>query len=167
MKRITVQVGTYDGSQKNVVFTGELLKTQREFDAPNDESRGTQYELYRVPKGYRVYEKRWANGQGHQKRQNYAKLSRVLTQAELLEKFPLLANYAGIIATDNADPDELINENEKTILLAANAEGTRLLPYTLANVEELIELAFFVSAQEDIPEDIQTEFKGVLERLAD
>lgn len=117
MEKITVRVGRYDGSQKDIVFIGELLKTQQEFDAPGDKSRGTEYTLYRVPNGYKVYERRWANGQG-QKRQNYAKFSRVYTQTELLEKFPLLANYAGIFETEEVDDE--ISEKEKTILLAAS-----------------------------------------------
>lgn len=104
MQKITVQIGSYAGAVKNVTFSGELLKTRREFDAPNDESHGTQHNLYRVSRGYRVYEKRWTNG-GGVKRQNYAKLSKVLTKAELLEKFTLLANYAGIF--EPVDLDEL------------------------------------------------------------
>ena len=136
MQRITVKVGSYDGSQKNVVLTGDLLKTQQEFDAPGDESRGTEYSLYRVPKGYRVYEKRWANG-GAQKRQNYAKLSKVLTEAELLKKFTQLANYAGIIETEDADSEEQTGKNEKTVLLVASVEGTQLLPYHKSKKRDL------------------------------
>jgi len=162
MEKITVRVGQYDGSQKEIVFIGELLKTQQEFDAPGDKSRGTEYTLYRLPKGaYRVYEKRWANGQG-EKRKNYARLSRVYTQAELLEKFPLLANYAGIVETQDLDTDSELDEDEKTALLAADTKGTRLLSYSLANVEELIELAHFLLDQEDVPDGIKTEFEGVL-----
>jgi hypothetical protein len=162
MQKIAVQVGNYDGSLKNITFTGELQKTLQEFDAPNDESHGTQYDLYRVKKGYRVFERRWTNGQG-ENRQNYARLSDVLTEAELLEKFTLLANYAGIIETQDLDGE--INENEKTVLLAVNGSGARLLPYTLANVEELIELAHFLRDQENIPGDVQAEIKGTLERF--
>jgi len=162
MEKITVRVGQYDGSQKEIVFIGEFLKTQQEFDAPGDKSRGTEYTLYRLPKGaYRVYEKRWANGQG-EKRKNYARLSRVYTQAELLEKFPLLANYAGIVETQDLDTDSELDEDEKTALLAADTKGTRLLSYSLANVEELIELAHFLLDQEDVPDGIKTEFEGVL-----
>jgi len=165
MEKITVRVGRYDGSQKEIVFIGELLETQQEFDAPGDKSRGTEYALYRVPRGaYRVYEKRWANGQGD-KRKNYARLSRVYTQAELLEKFPLLANYAGIVETQDLDTGSELDEDEKTVLLAADTKGTRLLPYSLANVEELIELAHFVLDQKDIPEEIQGEFENALGRL--
>ena len=161
MKKVTVRVGQYDGSEKDIVFIGELRKTQQEFDAPNDKSRGTEYALYRVPQGYRVYEKRWANGQG-QKRQNYAKLSKVLTQAELLKKFASLANYAGIFETEDLDTH---SENETTILLAVNRSSARLLPYTLANVDELIEMGRFLLDQEDVPDDIQAEIKGVIDRI--
>ena len=165
MQKITVRVGQYDGSQKEIAFIGELLKTQQEFDAPNDKSRGTEYSLYRVPKGaYRIYEKRWANGQGD-RRKNYARLSRVYTEAELLEKFPILANRAGIFETEDIDTDSELDEDEKTVLLAADTKGTRLLPYTLANVEELIELAHFLLDQEDTPEEIRAEFESALEQI--
>ena len=160
MQKITVQVGNYDGSQKSVIFTGELLKTQQEFDAPNDKSRGTEYILYRVPNGYRVHEKRWTNGQG-KKRQNYAKLSRVLSERELLEKFAQLANYAGIMETEDLDSEEMI-QTEKTILLAVNDSSAKLLPYTLANVEELIELAHFLIEQEEVSKDIRAEFESAI-----
>ena len=35
----------------------------------------------------------------------------------------------------------------------------------MANVEELIELTYFLSAQEGIPANIQSEFKNALEQL--
>ena len=165
MQKVTVQLGNYDRSLKNVTFIGELLKTRQDLDIPDDESQGTQYDLYRVKKGYRVFEKRWASGQG-EKRQNYAKLSDVLTEAELLESFAIIANDAGIFEMVDLD-DEQATENQKTVLLAANDEGTRLLPYTLANVEELIELAHFAVDQEEIPKDIKAEFKSALDRLGD
>jgi len=163
MQKITVRVGQYDGSQKEITFIGELLKTQQEFDAPNDKSRGTEYSLYRVPKGaYRVYEKRWMNGQGN-KRKNYSRLSRVYTEAELLEKFPILANSVGIFEAENLDSE--LDEDEKTVLLAADTKGTRLLSYNLANVEELIELAHFLLDQKDVPEEIRGEFANALARF--
>ena len=55
-----------------------------------------------------------------------------------------------------------MSENRKTVLIAVNDEGARLLPYTLENVEELTELAFCLSDQEDIPEDLKAEFVSVL-----
>lgn len=164
MQRITLQVGKYDGPQKKVVFMGELLETQQEFDAPNDQSRGIEYALYRVPKGYRVYEKRWTDGQG-EKRQNYAKLSKVLSEAELLKKFDTLADYAGIPDIPDLDPDLEPSENGKTLLLAVNHSSARLIPYTLANVEELIELAHFLLDQHDVPEEIRGEFENALARF--
>ena len=160
MQKITVRVGQYDGSEKDVVFTGELLQTQQEFDAPNDESRSTEYSLYRVPKGYRVFEKRRVSGQG-QKRQNYAKLSNALNEKELLKRFPTLANYAGIFEKEDLDGSEI----QKAILLSASATGTQLLPYTLANVQELIELSHFLLNQEDVPEKIKGEFQNALGRF--
>ena len=165
MQKITVQLGNYDGSQRNITFTGELLKTRKELDIPDDDLQGTQYDLYQVKKGYRVFEKRWENGQG-EKRQNYAKLSDVLTEAELLESFALIANDAGIFEKVDLDLEKAI-ENEKTVLLAVNDISARLLPYTLASVEELIELAHFLIDQEEIPKDIKVEFNNVLERLRD
>jgi hypothetical protein len=52
-----------------------------------------------------------------------------------------------------------MDENEKTVLVAVNSntKEARLLPYTLANVEELIELAFGLSEERDIPEDLRAE----------
>ena len=164
-QQITVQIGNYDGSQTNVVFKGELLKTRREPDIPDDEWQGTQYDLYRVKKGYRVFEKRWANGHG-EKRQNYAKLSDVLTETELLEDFAPLANEAGIFERLDLDAEEA-TENQKTVLLAANDSGSRLLPYTLANVEELIELGQCLVDQDDVPEDLRSDFKSALDRFGD
>ena len=160
MHKITVQVGNYDGSQKNIVFMGTLLTTRKALDFPGDETSGTSYDLYRVKKGYRVFEKRWTIGQG-KKRQNYAKLSKVLREDELLEDYASLANEIGIIETLDLDDEETI-QTEKTILLAVNENSARLLPYTLANVEELMELAHFLIEQEEIPKDIRAEFEGVL-----
>jgi hypothetical protein len=102
MAKVTVRVGNYDSSQKDITFSGELIASYQEFEVPKDQSIGTQYDLYKVRRGYRVFEKRWTNG-GGAKRQNYAKLSKVLTKAELLEKFALVANYAGIFETVNFD----------------------------------------------------------------
>ena len=55
-----------------------------------------------------------------------------------------------------------MDENEKTVLVAVNGKGARLLPYTLANVEELIELAFGLSEERDIPEDLRAELVHAL-----
>jgi hypothetical protein len=164
MKKVTVQHGNYDGSQTNVVFKGELLKTRKELDIPGDESSGISYDLYRVSKGYRVFEKRWTSGQG-QNRQNYAKLSGVLNEAELLENFAPLANDAGIFERLDLDFEEAI-VNEKTVLLAVNDAGARLLPYTLAKVEELIELALCLLDQEDVPQDLKADFEHALAPFA-
>ena len=160
MHKISVQVGNYDGSQKNIVFMGALLTTRKVLDFPDDETSGTSYDLYRVKKGYRVFEKRWATGQG-KKRQNYAKLSKVLREDELLEDYASLANEIGIVETLDLDDEEMI-QTEKTILLAVNENSARLLPYTLANVDELIELAHFLVEQEEIPKDIRAEFKSAI-----
>ena len=51
-----------------------------------------------------------------------------------------------------------MSENGKTVLMAVNDVGARLLPYTLENVENLTELAFCLSDQEDIPEDLKADF---------
>jgi len=160
MQKVTVQLGNYDGSQTNVTFKGALLKTRKELDIPDDESSGASFDLYRVSKGYRVFEKRWTSGLGH-KRQNYAKLSKVLTEAELLEDFAPLANEAGIFEKVDLDDEETF-VNEKTVLLAVNDAGARLLPYTLAKVEELIELGMCLLDQEDVPQDVKADFEHAL-----
>jgi len=165
MNKIIVQLGNYDGSLKNITFMGELLKNRQELDIPGDESQGTQYDLYQVKNGYRVFEKRWTTGQG-EKRQNYAKLSNVLSEDMLLERFPLLANEIGIFEKEDLDTEDAI-QNKKTVLLAANDEHTRLLPYTLENFEELIELARCSVDQDDVPEDLRKEFKAALDRFGD
>ena len=63
----------------------------------------------------------------------------------------------------NHDPNE--KGDEKTVLLAASATNTRLLPYSLSNVEELIELAHFLLDQHDVPEEIRGEFETALARF--
>ena len=165
MHKITLQLGNYDGSQKNIVFMGTLLTTRKELDFPGNETSGTQYDLYRVKKGYRVFEKRWTTGQG-KKRQNYAKLSKILREDELLEDFANLANEIGIVETLDLDDEEMI-QTEKTILLAVNDSSAKLLPYTLANVEELMELAHFLIEQEEIPKDIRAEFESAIGKFED
>jgi hypothetical protein len=160
MKKVTIQLGNYDGSQRNVVFKGELLKTREDLDIPDDESYGTSYDLYRVSKGYRVFERRWASGQG-KKRQNYAKLSKVLTETELLKDFALLANEAGIFEKLDLDFEE-VTVSEKTVLLAVNEAGARLLPYMLAKVEALMELGLCLLDQEDVPQDLKAELEQAL-----
>jgi hypothetical protein len=59
-----------------------------------------------------------------------------------------------------------MDENEKTVLVAVNGKGARLLPYTLANVEELIELAFGLSEEHGIPEDLQADIAHALAPFA-
>ena len=56
-----------------------------------------------------------------------------------------------------------MNENKKTVLVAVNSDTkeARLLPYTLADIEELVELAHCLE-YEDIPEDLKKEFADVL-----
>ena len=159
MKQITVRVGNYNDSQENITFIGELLKTIQEFDSLNDKLQGREYNLYKVRRGYRVFEKRWTNGLG-ENRENYAKLSDVLKQTELLEKFTFFVNYPEIFEAVKAD-------KEKTILLAANRNNSRLLSYTLENIEQLIELGHFLLDQEEIPDDVKSEFKNVLDEIED
>ena len=165
MKKITVQLGNYDGSLRNITFLGDLLKTIKDLDYPDDERSGTSYDLYHVKKGYRVYEKRWTNGKGTD-RQNYAKLSKVLSEDELLEEFPFLANAVGIFETKDLDNEQTI-ENEKTVLLAVNEDRARLLPYTLASVEELIDLGYLVLSQDDVSNKIKGKFKSVIGKFED
>jgi hypothetical protein len=163
MKKVTVRLGQYDGSQREVTFLGELLANHQELDIPGVNLSGTSYDLYRVKRGYRVFEKRWMNGEGKD-RQNYAKLSNVLSEDELLEQFALVANKAGIFEKQDLDFEQIL-ESQKTVLLAVNSNGARLLPYTLSNVEELIELAHFVVDQEDVSKDIRGEFESVIGKI--
>ena len=61
-----------------------------------------------------------------------------------------------------------MDENEETVLVAVNSntKEARLLPYTLANVEELIELALCLLDQEDVPQDLKADFEHALAPFA-
>ena len=63
--------------------------------------------------------------------------------------------------------DEAEAEKEKTILVAVDGDRKRmrLLPYTLANVEELVEITFYLLSSEIIPEDLKAEILSALEPL--
>ncbi len=164
MQKVTVQVGYLDGSLKNITFTGKLLIIRQELDNVGDDSRGTDYSLYRVKKGYRVFEKRWIKIKGKQK-QNYSKLSGVFTKEELLEKFAVLANEAGMIETVDIDTKQKsTQEDKKTFLVAVDGDSKKawVLSYTLENVEKLIELGKYLVDQEDVPEDIKDDFGRVI-----
>ncbi|MGC1376665.1 MAG: hypothetical protein WA821_10590 [Anaerolineales bacterium] len=63
----------------------------------------------------------------------------------------------------NEDELEIEAEKERTVLLAVNSKGARLLPYTLADVEELAELISYLLSPEGIPEDLKADALSALE----
>ncbi|MGC1376445.1 MAG: hypothetical protein WA821_09485 [Anaerolineales bacterium] len=63
----------------------------------------------------------------------------------------------------NEDELEIEAEKERTVLLAVNSKGARLLPYTLADVEELAELISYFLSPEGIPEDLKADALSALE----
>ena len=59
------------------------------------------------------------------------------------------------------------SEGERTVLVAVKSQSKEawLLPYTLENVDELIELSQCLLDQDDIPQDIKTDFGRMLELI--
>jgi len=63
----------------------------------------------------------------------------------------------------NEDELETEAEKEKTVLLAVNSKSARLLPYTLANVEEWAEMITYFLRLESIPENLKADALSALE----
>ena len=65
------------------------------------------------------------------------------------------------------DENEVEAEKEKTVLVAvaSDSKQARLLPYSLANVEELVEIIFYLLSLEIIREDLKAEVLSALEPL--
>ncbi|MGC1377208.1 MAG: hypothetical protein WA821_13340 [Anaerolineales bacterium] len=64
--------------------------------------------------------------------------------------------------TDEVEKDEAQNPHKGTALLAFNGQGARLLSYSLGDVEDMIDLLHYLSDDEDVPEDLKTEFGQAL-----
>jgi hypothetical protein len=65
------------------------------------------------------------------------------------------------------DKNEGKAEKEKTVLVAVNSntKEARLLPYTLADVEKLVKIVFYLLSLEIIPEKLKAEVISTLEPL--
>ena len=64
--------------------------------------------------------------------------------------------------TDEVEEDEAQNPHKKTALLAVNGKGPRMLSYSLGDVEDVIDLLLCLLDDEDVPEDLKTEFEQAL-----
>ena len=61
--------------------------------------------------------------------------------------------------TDEVEEDESQNPHKKTALLAVNGQGPRMLSYSLGDVEDVIDLLLCLLDDEEVPEDLKTEFE--------
>lgn len=109
MQNIEVKVGVLSATadyRRTKKFTGEEVAYLRTYaDALCQDYKGVDYTLYKRPngKGYFVKEVKWSRWQGDDA---FYSLVPVKSDEELCEKYPALANEAGIDVIEDLDKEE-------------------------------------------------------------